>query len=135
MYDIMQYTEKKNIFPCVLLLIDFDKIAWKFIDETRCGYQLLEKHKINNKSRRESYHLFQNGDKEIEFQYIFIFCGKILAIKLGNNKNITCIKIDGKICLISKFADDNSLILDGSSKITNFSFTRIRLFQKGFLSL
>ena len=48
--------------------------------------------------------------------YIFILCAEILAIKIRNSKDVTGIKIKDSEYLISQFADDTSLLLDGSEK-------------------
>lgn len=46
--------------------------------------------------------------------YLFIICAEILAIRIRNNKNIFSINIDNCHILNPQYADDTSLILDGS---------------------
>ena len=46
--------------------------------------------------------------------YIFVICAEILAILICQNDKIRGINIDGKEFLISQYADDTSLTLDGS---------------------
>ena len=46
--------------------------------------------------------------------YLFLLCVEILAIKLKGNEKIKGIKVGNIIHLISQFADDTSLFLDGS---------------------
>jgi len=46
--------------------------------------------------------------------YIFILCAEILAILIKNDKNIKGIKIGESEYKISQYADDTTLILDGS---------------------
>lgn len=48
--------------------------------------------------------------------YIFILCAKILAIKIRNSPDVKGICIDGTEYKISQFANDTSLLLDGSEK-------------------
>ena len=48
--------------------------------------------------------------------YIFILCTEILNIKIKNEKNITGIKVKQREYIISQFADDTTLFLDGSEK-------------------
>ena len=48
--------------------------------------------------------------------YIFLLCAEVLAILLKSNKNIKGIVINDKEQIISQFADDTTLILDGSQK-------------------
>ena len=47
---------------------------------------------------------------------IFIICAEILSLKLKSNTNIKGININEKEVKLSQFADDTSLILDGSEK-------------------
>ena len=48
--------------------------------------------------------------------YIFVLCAEILTIMLRNNPNIQGIKIGDVEYLTSQFADDTTLILDGTEK-------------------
>ena len=57
--------------------------------------------------------------------YIFILCAEILAIKIRNNKNIKGIVIDDKEFKLSQYADDTSLLLDGSDKSLNASLSEL----------
>ena len=52
----------------------------------------------------------------IPFPLTFLFCAEILNIKLKNNKNIKGIHINNKEYIISQFADNTTLFLDGSDK-------------------
>lgn len=52
----------------------------------------------------------------IESPYLFILCAEILGILIRNNKDIKGINIDGEEYKISQYADDTSLITDGSPK-------------------
>ena len=54
--------------------------------------------------------------------YIFILCVEILAIKIRQSNDVKGIIIDGEEYKISQFADDTSLLLDGSEKITKCYF-------------
>ena len=46
--------------------------------------------------------------------YIFILCPEILSILIKYNDNIKGIKVDAEEFLLSQYADDTSLLLDGS---------------------
>ena len=61
--------------------------------------------------------MFKEGvDKEIHCLLIFLLCAEILAILVRKNNEITGITIDDTEYIISQYADDTSLILDGSSE-------------------
>ena len=48
--------------------------------------------------------------------YIFLLCAEILSILIKNNEGINGIVVNDKEHVISLFADDTTLILDGSQK-------------------
>ena len=48
--------------------------------------------------------------------YLFILCAEILAVLIRNEKIITGIKIGNHQFKISQYADDTSLLSDGSEK-------------------
>ena len=48
--------------------------------------------------------------------YIFILCAEILGQKLRNNKNLKGININNREFLLSQYADDTQVFLDGSEK-------------------
>ena len=60
--------------------------------------------------------------------YCFILCAEILAIRLRTNDNIHGIKIGDKEVLISQYADDTCLVLDGSRKSIESSLNELKLF-------
>ena len=133
-YDLMQYTEENNL-PGTLLMIDFEKafdsVSWNFIDKT------LEYFKFGPSFRRW-ISVFQNksisavsqaGFLSNFFQlgrscrqgdpissYIFLLCAEILSIRIKHNPDIKGIKIDENEHLISQYADDTLIILDGTEK-------------------
>ena len=60
--------------------------------------------------------------------YIFILCAEVLANKIRENKDIKGITVRGNEIKISQYADDTTLILDGSKK----SFTSALFDQELF---
>ena len=48
--------------------------------------------------------------------YIFILCAEVLANKIRENKDIKGITVRGNEIKISQYADDTTMILDGSRK-------------------
>jgi hypothetical protein len=65
--------------------------------------------------------------------YIFILCAEILAVKIRQYKDIKGIKIDavdGEEYKISQFADDTSLLLDGSENSLNTALNLLNKFTE-----
>ena len=133
-YDIMAFTEDKQI-PGMLMLIDFEKafdsVAWSFIYKVfnffGFGENILSWLKILNCEMKAS--VLQNGflSEQIEIQrgcrqgdpvapYICLLCAEILSILIKNNEGINGIVVNDKKHVISQFADDTTLVLDGSQK-------------------
>lgn len=46
--------------------------------------------------------------------YLFLLCAEILGILIRNEKDIKVINIDGEEYKISQYADDTSIIMDGT---------------------
>jgi len=61
--------------------------------------------------------------------YIFILCAEIMALKIRQNKNIRRINIDDEEFLLSQFADDTSLILDGTNQSLDASLRELFFFE------
>lgn len=149
-YDLMQYTEENNI-PGLLLLIDFEKafdsLSWAFIDKVlklyNFGNSIRRWIKVFSKNANSS--VMQCGFLSSFFNigrgcrqgdpispYLFILCAEVLAARIRNNENISGIKVENKEIKISQFADDTSLMLDGSS--LSFTETMKELTQFANLS-
>ena len=62
--------------------------------------------------------------------YIFILCAEILAIKIRNNKNIKGLKINNNEFKLSQFADDTTVLLDGSSTSLNQTLEELSFFAR-----
>ena len=133
-YDIMQYTEEKDI-PGLLLLIDFEKafdtVSWNFIQKTLTYFNFgPDIHKwvklfynnstsaINQGGNLSETFNIQRGCRQGDplSPYIFLLCAEILAIKIRKNKKIKGITINDNENKISQLADDTSIILDGSKE-------------------
>ena len=134
LYDILFFTEKHNI-PGLLLLIDFaaafDTVSWSFMAKVleffnfgpsirrwvKLFYTNVESCVIVNGHMSDWFYL-QRGCRQGDAlsPYLFILCAEILAILLRNNPNIKGIKINGIEYIVSQYADDTSLTLDGSQE-------------------
>ena len=147
-YDMLQFTEENDI-PGLLLLIDFEKafdsISWDFLLSVlkffNFGESIIKWVKVfyNNISSA----VIQGGNLSILFQkrrdcrqgdplspYLFILCAEILAIKIPGNKNIGGINVTRIGHKVSQFADDTSLILDGSEKSLNEALLELDRYAK-----
>ena len=134
LYDILFYAEKNNI-PGLLLLIDFasafDTVSWSFMIKTldffnfgdsvkrwvSLFYTNVESCVIVNGHMSEFFFL-QRGCRQGDSlsPYLFILCAEILSILLRNNPKIKGIRIQGTEYIVSQYADDTSLTLDGSQE-------------------
>ena len=133
-YDIMQYTEENNI-PGVLLMIDFEKafdtVSWKFIHKcleffnfgpTIQSWIATFQYNIESSVTQAGYlsKFFKPGrgcrQGDPISPYLFLLCAEILAYKIKGNQNIHGVQIDDIEYLMSQYADDTAVILDGSEK-------------------
>ena len=130
LYDIIRYTEKRNI-PGLLLLIDFEKafdsVSWSFIKKTLSFFRFrpdIKKKWIEIYYKNIKSCVVVNGQVSTWFQiqggcrqgdplspYIHILCAEILAIRIRQSSGVTGIKIKHVEYLISQSADDTSIHL------------------------
>ena len=134
LYDLLYNTEINRI-PGLLLLIDFEKafdsLEWSFIQKTLAFFNFGESIQkwVNLFYTNIKSCVLVNGQISNWFNilrgcrqgdplspYIFILCAEVLAIMIRNNPNISGVKIGGIEYLISQYADDTTLSLDGSEK-------------------
>ena len=135
LYDVLAYTESHDL-PGILMLIDFEKafdsLAWSFIMKTldffKFGPEL--KRWINIFYTDISACVAVNGSYTGWFQiqrgvrqgdplspYLYLISAEILSLLIKKNKDIKGIKLaDDVEALLSQFADDTSLFLDGTEK-------------------
>ena len=132
LYDLMQFVEENNI-PGLLLLIDFEKafdsLSLSFMQEAlnyfNFGHSIIQwistyyentQVTINQGGNLSSFFRTERGCKQGDpiSPYIFILCAEILAIKIRNNEKIKRIKINNKYFILTQYADDTTVILDGS---------------------
>ena len=145
-YDILHYTEKESI-PGLLMLIDFEKafdsVSWDFLYGTlkllgfgpkmikwitifntnitgyvqQCGI-LSQPFPINRGCRQ--------GDPISS--YLFILGAQILQVLISENHVIKGIKINGKEIKLTQFADDTTLILDGTTSSLQATLNTLEIF-------
>ena len=145
-YDLMQYTEENNL-PGTLLMIDFEKafdsVSWNFIDKTLEYFKFCPSFRrwISVFQNKSISAVSQAGFLSNFFQlgrgcrqgdpissYIFLLCAEILSIRIKHNPDIKGIKIDENEHLISQYADDTLIILDGSEKSLKATMKEVEQF-------
>ena len=146
-YDILNYTDEKDI-PGLLLLIDFEKafdsVSWKFLSKVLQYFNFGESFqywintlyknifsRVNQCGFLSDIINLQRGCRQGDpiSSYLFILCAEILAIKIRNDKDIKGICIDRFEYKISQYADDTTLLLDGSEKSLNKSLDTLAWFE------
>lgn len=140
MYDIIHLTDTLDI-PGLLLIVDFEKafdsISWNFIMQVlnffnfgqsikkwiKVFYNDISSSVIQNGFISDSFPV-QRGCRQGDplSPYIFLLCAEILALMLKENKDIKGITIGDTEYKLSQFADDTTMLLDGSEKSLHETF-------------
>ena len=145
-YDVMQAAETNNL-PGLLLLIDFqkafDSISWKFLYKTLDLFGFCPKfidwiELFNNDI--EMY-VLQSGylSNKIKVRrgcrqgdpiapYLFLTGAEILALLIKLNHDIVGLKLFSHCYKITQFADDTTLILDGSQQSLQAALNTLEIF-------
>jgi Reverse transcriptase (RNA-dependent DNA polymerase) len=145
-YDIMTYTEQAKA-PGMLLLIDFaaafDSLSWDFLSKVLDFFKFGEDIKswiklfyynilscITINGHLSEWFTIQRGCRQGDplSPYLFIICAEILALLIKKNENITGVKVNGQEYLISQYADDTTLLLDGSEKSLKHSMNELKFY-------
>ena len=116
-----------------MLLIDFEKafdsVSWSFIKKTpsffRFGpdiklwieifYKNIKSYVVV-KGQMSTWFQIERGCRQGDplSPYIYVLCARILAVRIRQSSGVNGIKIKDVEYLISQFADDTSIYLDGS---------------------
>jgi hypothetical protein len=62
--------------------------------------------------------------------YIFLICAEILGCLVRKNKDIAGIVVENNVCKITQYADDSTVILDGSDESLLQTLNTLNLFQR-----
>ena len=147
-YDILLHTEINKI-PGLLLLIDyekaFDTIAWSFIKKAMDFFSFGPDIKrwievfyknisasVGVNRDYTSWFTIERGVRQGDpcSPYIYLICAEILSLLIRNNKDIKGIKMSDDIeTLLSQFADDTTLFLDGTKKSFETCINCLNLFS------
>ena len=102
-------TQKKHNQPGMLLLLDFatafDSLAWCFM------YKVLHFFNFFNNWFNVCRGVRQGDPLS---PYLFIVCAEILSILIRQNKNISGIMFNDIAYLVSQYADDTTVLFDGT---------------------
>ena len=146
--SVIDYAEKQNI-PGLLLFVDFEKafdtLEWTFIEKTLSFYNFGASIKswiklfysgitscIQNNGWSSDFFQLGRGVRQgcPLSPYLFILCVEILANAIRNNDGIKGICISDSECKLSQYADDTTLILDGSDNSVNTSLKLLDSFAE-----
>ena len=133
-YDIMHYTQYNEI-PGLLMLIDFqkafDSVSWKFLytilplfgfKQDFCKWiKILNtnvKAAVLQSGILSDFFDIQRGCRQGDpiSAYLFLLCAQVMFLLIMNEPTLKGIKINGTEFKITQFADDTTLILDGSKQ-------------------
>lgn len=147
MYDVLFDTNKQQI-PGLLLLIDFEKafdsVSWQFINKVlqffKFGPSLQKWVKILYSDIQSC--VIQNGHFSEFFEvergcrhgdplspYLFVLCAEILGLMVRQDNSIKGININGTVTVLSQYADDTQLYLDGSENSLQAALKLLELFR------
>ena len=144
----IKYTAAKNI-PGLLLFLDFEKafdtVEWSFIQKTfrhfnfgptiinwiKLFYNDTESSILNNGWSSDFFKLGRGVRQGCPLSpYLFILCVEVLADVIRKNCDIKGITVNGSEVIISQYADDTALILDGSRRSLTTSLKVLDLFSE-----
>ena len=136
--NIIHYTDNNKISG-LLLFVDFEKafdtLEWSFIEKSlhfhgfgpslvawfRVFYSTTESYVINN-GWCSNFFKLERGVRQgcPQSPYLFLLCAEILAISIRKNTGIKGITVKETEIKSSQYADDTTLILDGSRTLDGF---------------
>ena len=131
----------------LLLFVDFEKaldtIEWAFVEKTfhhfgfgssliewiNLFYRDIQSCVINNGWSAGFFELSRGVRQGCPLSpYIFILCAEVLATTIRKDNEVKGIKVGSTECKLSQYADDTTLILDGTKKSLERSFAILEKF-------
>ena len=148
LYDTILLTEKENI-PGLLLMIDFEKafdsVSWVFIEKALkffnfpnniiVWFKIMYKNAnscVSFNGQYSSWFKLYRGCRQGDpiSPYLYLICAEILSLMIRQNKRIKGITLREKEVLLSLFADDTTLFLDGSEESFTEAIKMLDTFSK-----
>ena len=148
LYDLIFYTKLRKK-PGMLLLIDFEKafdsVSHKFVFKAlnflNFGPSIMKWIKLFYSNCMSSVLVNGNATKQFKLgrgcrqgdplsPYIFLICAEMLGCLIRKNQSISGIVIDNIECKISQYADDSTVILDGSNRSLLQTLKTLDLFER-----
>ena len=148
LYDLMQFVEENNI-PGLLLLIDFenafDSLSWSFMQTVLISFNFgpsivqwistfynNTQVAVNHDGNLSSFFNTERGCKQGYpiSPYIFILCAEISAIKTRKIEKIKGIKSYNHDFILTKYADDTTVILDVLEEPLNETLHELEQYAK-----
>ena len=131
----------------MLVLIDFEKafdsVSWDFLFKVlnlfqfgesfqkwvKMFYKNIQSCVIVNGHLSEWFNL-ERGCRQGDplSPSIFTLCAEILAVLIRNNKNIKGIKMNNTMFVISQYADDTSILFDGTIRLLENCMKILKLY-------
>ena len=147
-YDTLVYTEENNL-PGMILSVDFEKafdsIAWSFLLKTleffNFGPQFTQwvrtlysniKSCISINGQYSEWFEIQRGVRQGDpsSPYLYLICAEVLSLMIKSNDKIKGIQMQNNINLLSQFADDTTLSLDGTEQSLTEALDTIAAFSR-----
>ena len=146
LYDTMLYTKEHDLNG-LLLSVDFEKafdsIAWSFIHKALDKFNFGEDIKrwistfyqnisscVSVNGQYSSWFSVKRGTRQGDplSPYLFLICAEIMACMIRSNDEIKGISVDDLKILLSQFADDTTIFLDGRKESFNACISTLKLF-------
>ena len=145
-YDVIHITNEKKLTG-ILMLIDFEKafdsISWQFLYKTLHKFNFSNGfinwiRTLNNNiwgavmqcGTLSEFFKIERGCKQGDLisPYLFILCAHILTTLIESNHDIKGIEIDGLTIKLTQFADDTTLLLDGTKDSLQAALNMLEVF-------
>ena len=146
--SIINYTNDQSI-PGLILLLDFEKafdtLEWSFVEKTLQHYGFgpsiqkwiqtlycdIESGVMNNGWMSECFKIERGVRQGCPLSpYLFVLSVEVLASAIRSDQHIKGISVNQKEIKLSQYADDTTLILDGSKDALETSLDVIGKFSK-----